>query len=235
MAKIYGLFGAMTGKVADVVMVVRNGVQVARKYQPVVSNPSTPAQVAARAKLKLMSQLGEVLSKGIAFTRQGIVSARNRFVSANYAISSFDTENQRAEIDLLNVKLTPGVMGIPPITLTRTTGKVVAMLSEGAVFDAVVYVVVQRQGDGNLRFITAEQVTEAGANFQFQSSEIPFASALTGVVYAYGIRFNSETARAKYASLLAENSEGYLSVIRTASEADYSVSETVASAITVVA
>lgn len=232
MAKIYGLFGAMTGKMADVVMVVRNGVQIARKYQPVISNPSTPAQVAARSRMKMMSQLGEVLAEAIAFTRQGLVSARNRFVSANYGLSTFDAAESRANINLIEVDLTGGTIGLPGITVTRSTGNVSAQLDEPVTFDAVVYAVIQRASDGSLRYVASRQVTEAGGNNLFPSGNFTFASSLTGVIYAYGIRFNTDAARARYASLLSEDSLGYLNVIRNASEADYSLTETVAAAIT---
>lgn len=232
MSKIYGLFGAMTGKVADVVMVVRNGVQVVRKYQPVVSNPSTPAQVASRARLKLMSQLGEVLADGIAFSRQGIVSARNRFVSANYALSTFNTEQSRADINLLQVNLTGGTLGMPALNVTRGTGVVSAALFEGVSYDAVMYVVIQRGADGLIRFVEARQVTDAGESGLYPSGDFSFSSSREGVVYAYGIRFNSDTARTRYGSLLTESTTGFLNVIRTASESDYTLTETIAAAIT---
>lgn len=232
MAKIYGLFGAMTGKLADAVMVVRNGEQLVRKYQPVVFNPSTPAQIASRAKLKMMAQLSEVLANGIAFRRKGTVTARNYFVSKNYRFATFDTTTSQADIDLLSLDLTGGVIGMPAVSVTRVVGGFSAELQGTVDADAVVYVTVQRGDDSKLRFVSYMLVTDPGALNTFPLPEQAFTSSLTGVVYAYGIRFNNENAKARYLSLLAENNNGYLEVIRTAAETDYSLTETVATAIT---
>lgn len=234
MAKIFGLFGTMTGKVADAVMVVRNGEQIVRKYQPVVSNPSTPLQIASRARLKLMSQLAEVFDSGIAFRRVGAVSRRNKFVSANYGLSVYDSANSKAIISLANVDLTGGVIGLPEIVVTRSAGKVSAALADTANFDAVVYVVIQRGFDESLRFIAVRQITEGGQSSVFPSGDFDFYSTLSGYMYAYGIRFNNESARAKYMSLLAENENAVVEVIKTANVNDYSLSETGSAEISVV-
>ena len=121
MAKIYGLFGSMTGKVADVVMSVRNGEQIARKYQPIVTNPNTPAQVEARAKLKLMSQLSAVMASVIAIPRKGNVSSRNGFVKKNY--QSLTYASQQADIALANVQLTDSVVAMPSIVINNIINK----------------------------------------------------------------------------------------------------------------
>lgn len=105
----------MTGKLADVVMAVRNGEQVARKYQPIVFNPSTPAQVAQRAKMKLMSQLSAVMGDVIAIPRSGNVSSRNLFTKKNFALTRYSSAENQAEIELADVQLTAGVLPMPQV------------------------------------------------------------------------------------------------------------------------
>ena len=118
MAKIYGLFGSMTGKVADVVMCVRNGEQIARKYQPIVSNPKSVKQTQNRAKLKLASQLSAVFAPVIAIPRKGTVSPRNLFVKENYRALSY-VDNQ-AQVTLTDIKLTKSVVSLYVLNVTRS-------------------------------------------------------------------------------------------------------------------
>ena len=232
MAKIFGLFGAMTGKVADVVMVVRNGVQVARKYQPVVSNPSTPSQVAARARLKLMSQLAAVCSPVIAIPREGIVSARNKFVAKNYPLSSYAVE--KASILLESVQLTDSVVALPPIAAARGESGINASLSGFNIsagnpvdVDRVVYVFFDIQNDEKLRYVTSAVANEAGANGQWAVSNV-FSTSDRVLVLAYGVRSNSEVARALFGSLEVPTAENIarLVVSRALLDSDITVTET---------
>lgn len=61
MAKIYGLNGVLEGKVGNTVFATVGGQNIARKYQPIVANPRTTAQVNQRAKVSLAGQI----SKGV--------------------------------------------------------------------------------------------------------------------------------------------------------------------------
>lgn len=234
MAKIYGLFGSMTGKLADTVMTVRNGVQIARKYQPVVFNPSTPAQVAVRARLKLVSQLSAVFGPGIAFRKNGIVSSRNMFTRVNMAKTSFNTNDSQAEIAMLDIDLTGSAVGLPVVIPTRTTGHVQAAMGANIAdtFDSVVYVFVAEEEDNSIRLVKVENVTTPGEAGTFPTPEIPLPSSRTGYVYAYGIRLNSDTAKAKYLNVVGENPNAILDVVRYSSESEVTVSETAAGAFT---
>lgn len=60
MAKNVGLIGSLRGKIGNTVFYVNQGIQVARVYQPVVSNPNTPLQIQQRAKMSLAGQLSSV-------------------------------------------------------------------------------------------------------------------------------------------------------------------------------
>lgn len=232
MAKIYGLFGAMTGKLADTVMSVRNGEQIARKYQPVVFNPSTPAQIAQRAKLKLMSQLSAVLAPVIAIPRVGSVSSRNLFTKVNFGATSY--EDNEATIDLASVQLTKSVVGIPSLHTAATSGGIAVNL--GTVsdeIDHVVYVLVIKGNDNKLRLVESQVISEPSSDRTFPTTFSNAAlSPSTGnnlVFLAYGVRLNSEAARVKFGNLTALAAEEVAKIIteRQLTENDITLTETV--------
>ena len=231
MAKIYGLFGAMTGKVADAVMVVRNGEQIVRKYQPVVSNPSTEVQVAARAKLKLMSQLSAVMAPVIAMRRAGSVSSRNMFVKANYPAVTY--ENDQADVTLTDVKLTSSVVSLPGVYASRGADAInVSLLDTPADMNRIVFIVFEKRSDNTLRLVGSQVVTVSGtapsANFPANSGNL--------VVYAYGIRDNNDAARAMFGNMTVLTAETVAKVIvtRVLTESDITLSETVSNTLSAV-
>lgn len=230
MAKIYGLFGTMTGKLADTVMSVRNGEQIARKYQPVVFNPSTPAQIATRAKLKLMSQLSSVMAPVIAIPREGSVSPRNLFVKSNYGLATF-AENQ-ADITLTSVQLTRSVVALPEVALSNYGETIRASLDvsvSGGALDVnrVVYCEFVKQADGKLRYVASQVVSEKGTNGDYPTTSLPLAVGEV-VVLGYGVRDNTENARAVFGNMQAVQAEtvAKLIVTRTLTETDITLSET---------
>ena len=83
--KLNGFVGKGTGKLGSSVFAVSGGEQIVRQYNPNVSNPNTDAQVAQRAKFKLMSQLAAVLAPGLAFKKDSLVSPRNKFIKKRYS------------------------------------------------------------------------------------------------------------------------------------------------------
>ena len=222
MAKIYGLFGAMTGKLADTVMSVRNGEQIARKYQPVVFNPSTPAQIETRAKLKLLSQLSAVLNDAIAFRKQGPVSSRNLFTKANFGLTSY--ASNEASVALQNVDLTGGVV---PLSISDVRRNDTSLIVVGTTSESVskVYVAVYQGSANSLREVAIVEATVSNGAF---TATIENASTIAGVVYAYGIRFNNEAARVRYGNLTAELpvSTAIITVVRSMTENDISLTET---------
>lgn len=60
MAKMYGLGGVLSGKLGNTVLAIYNGVQVARQYQPVVSNPKSSLQQFQRAKANLVGRVSQI-------------------------------------------------------------------------------------------------------------------------------------------------------------------------------
>lgn len=229
MAKIYGLFGSMTGKLADTVMSVRSGEQIARKYQPVVFNPSTSAQVAQRAKLKLLSQLSAVMAPYIAIPRQGAVSSRNLFTKKNFPLTTY-SEN-KAEITLDNVQLTSSVVAFPALGGVRSAEDISVYVFGGDAIGAldinrVVYVAFTKQADGTLRFFGSSVVAERGSNNWLTT--FPPATGEV-IIYAYGVRDNNENARVTFGNLIAPTAEtiAKLVVNRVLTESDVTVTETV--------
>lgn len=228
MAKIYGLFGSMKGKVADVVMAVRNGEQIVRKYQPVVSNPSTSAQVASRARMKLMSQLSAVMAPVIAIPKQGVVSSRNLFVKENYGKSSYATDT--ANITLTEVQLTKSVVSLPEVMASRDKNVITVQLADAVNLDVnrVVYALFNKMSDGSLRYYGSKIANQPGSyigwdvNFDVATLDTNF------VVYAYGVRDNTEAARAHFGNMQAVTAETVAKLVttRVLSETDITLTET---------
>lgn len=226
MAKIYGLFGSMTGKLSDTVMAVRNGEQLVRKYQPVVFNPSTPAQVAQRAKLKALSQLSAIIAPAIAIPRVGSVSSRNQFTKVNFRNVNF--ANNTAEIDVPSVQLTSSVVALPNIIATNTAGTIAVSLSVPPVgVDRVVYVAIVREADNKLRYGGSAVVSEPGAT-RIYNGEINIGSSRDAFILAYSIRDNTENARVVFGNLesLTATNVASLIVTRTLAGSDVTLSET---------
>lgn len=220
----------MTGKLADTVMSVRNGEQIARKYQPVVYNPSTPAQVAQRAKLKLLSQLSAVMAPVIAIRRKGNVSARNLFTKVNFGATSF--EDNQATITLTEVSLTDGILGMRNLSVIRAGFSAKLSIAAGAdpKLSRVVYVAFRKQSDGTLRMLDSVAATEPGETFTYEAEIGIESESATIVVYAYGIRDNNENARVSFSNLQALTAETVAKIItqRTLTESDITLTETVA-------
>lgn len=231
MAIMYGLFGSMKGKVADVVMTVRNGVQIVRKYQPTVYNPSTQGQVASRAKLKLMSQLSAVMAPVIAIRRQASVSSRNLFTKANFRHATF--ANNTAEVSLTDITLTNSIVGFSPVNASVTSNTLnIALTSVLTNINRVVYAAFMKMTDNTLRYVGSTVVTDAGAQQDWPGSISNVSGNL--VVYAYGVRDNTETARVIFGNLQALSAETIAKIVtsRTLTESDITLTETTATEVT---
>lgn len=216
----------MTGKLADTVMSVRNGEQMARKYQPVVFNPSTPAQVAQRAKLKLLSQLSAVMSPVIAMPRMGSVSSRNRFTQENFRLTTYATDT--ASIDLASVQLTKSVVGLERIDAQRTGDGITAGVQNGQLIDVdrVIYAMFSKGNDNKLRLVTSRVATEIGEGINWG---VTFPSNPEEVVIlAYGVRDNNENARVAFGNMQTITAETVASLIATRQllESDVTLTET---------
>lgn len=200
-----------TGKVAGSVFSVRGGEVIERAYNPIVSNPNTDAQVAARAKFKELSQLAAVMGPYIPMKKRGNVSARNLFVKKNYGAVSYS--NLTATINMTAVQLTDSVVGLPGVDASRGEGGVLnfQLHSQAAENDQVVYLFVVRQADGSLRVAETAVSTEKG---YFRSTITPTSGA-EGVVYAYGVRENTEAARVAFGGVEVLSAEFIATLVAT--------------------
>lgn len=198
--KLHGIGGVGTGKLGSMVYSVRAGQQIVRQYNPIVANPSTAAQVEARSKMKLMSQLAAIVAPVIAISADGLKSKRNLFISRNYPLAGYS--EQAAQIDMAGVQLTKSNTAFPDFEVDRSNGQSIAVhLSENAanLFDRVIYCAVISQSDGSMRLWDDVLVTEAGAGGLFPAT-LPYTPNAIAV-YGYGIRANNDDAKAAYANL----------------------------------
>lgn len=225
--KLHGIGGVGTGKLGSMVYSVRNGQQIVRQYNPIVANPSTAAQVEARSKMKLMSQLAAIVAPVIAINAEGLKSKRNLFISRNYSLAGYD-ENT-AQIDMASVQLTKSNTAFPDFEVDRSNGTSIAVhLSEDAtnLFDRVIYCAVISQADGSLRLWDDVLVTEAGAGGLFPAV-LPYTPNAIAV-YGYGIRANNDDAKAAYANLKSGDAGKLAEILtsRSATLAAITISET---------
>lgn len=225
--KLHGIGGVGTGKLGSMVYSVRNGQQIVRQYNPIVANPSTTAQVEARSKMKLMSQLAAIVAPVIAINAEGLKSKRNLFISRNYPLASY-AENT-AQIDMAGVQLTKSNTAFPDFEVDRSNGKSIAVhLSEDAknLFDRVIYCAVISQSDGSLRLWDDVLVTDAGAGGLFPAT-LPYTPNAIAI-YGYGIRANNDDAKAAYANLKSGDAGKLAEILtsRNATLAAITISET---------
>lgn len=213
--KLYGITGFGTGKLGNSVYSVRNGEQIVRQYNPVVSNPQTDAQVQSRSILKLMSQLAAVLAPVINIPADGLKSKRNLFISQNYNLAYY--ADGAAQIRMEDVQLTKSSVAFPSMVAAReaATGITIHLSSDAHLsYDKVVYVVVAKQSDGGMSLFAKKVISEAGANGQFQGV-LPYTAAPIAI-YAYGIRANDADTLARFDNILA-NANMDIAAVRTRS------------------
>lgn len=115
--KLDSINGKGSGKSGSKVYYVNHGVQIERAYTSQVANPQTEAQVAQRARFKLISQVSAAVEPVIIIPRKGIQSPRNIFVKKNMGFVYADGEG--AQVSYENLQITPGSNGLPSISLRK--------------------------------------------------------------------------------------------------------------------
>lgn len=231
--KLSGIAGQGSGKLGNMVLSVRAGEQIVRQYQPNVSNPSTDAQVETRSKMKLVTQLSKVVAPVIAIPREGLSSPRNRFVSENYALAGFDTNE--AIINLNRVQLTKSVVGLGDFSADRTGGNYIeVMLINAAPADikAITYVCLKKGADGSLSLFSKVTESDPGDYRQFEGY-IPYTDAEV-VIYAYGVRDGEGQLSAKYQGLTALPTEQVAKLIASTSAKAASITATKTKGLTLI-
>lgn len=223
--KLNGIIGKGTGKLGSSVFAISGGVQIMREYNPEVSNPNTEAQIAQRAKLKLMSQLGAALAPALGFAKMGLVSARNQFVSKSIGLCSF--EDNEAQVDVTELQLTPSNINLPGLSVSGENNVINVALdaAAGSNIKRVAYFVFEQTEGSQLRYAASKIVTEAGAGNTFPTTfEV---TAGNYVVYAYGIKDNSVNATIRYENYVNNKAaiEATLDVIPLFRTSDYGLTK----------
>lgn len=226
MAKFYNN-RVKTGRLAGSVFAVRFGETIERAYQPVVANPKTEAQVASRAKLKLLSQLSQSLATVIAMPRTGAVSSRNEFTKRNYEYTGYVGDT--ASIGMGDILLTASYAGLAGLNADRSSGnKVDVVLAEdvSANWDKICYVMLKRQATGQITPVASVVVEYNGNNGTFPAT-LPYQAGDISI-HAYGLRLNTAASRTIYGNYTVQNATGMARLIvnRILPEGEYAVSET---------
>ena len=198
--KLNGIFGTGSGKTGNAVFATSAGKQIVRTYQPKVSNPNTDAQIAQRAKFKLLSQLAAAMAPVIVIPKSGLVSARNRFVKKNIPLATY--ADDKASIELVDIQLTDSNASLPGLTL-ETMGEnqsiAVGLVNDvDDSYEKVRYALFLKTEDAKLQLVAQAvvNVTDSG------KSKAPhmFTGLINGeyVVYAYGMNPKSSSASVGY-------------------------------------
>lgn len=106
MAKVVGLVGDASGKIGNLVYAVTNGIQTARVYQPVVSNPKSTGQSLQRSKGNLAGRISSFVPR-TAIMGMGVNNRlrRGEFLrnilkksTANYSEGTYEAKIQPDDI-----------------------------------------------------------------------------------------------------------------------------------------
>lgn len=214
------------GKIGTIVVSKVAGECIARQYNPTIANPNTSAQVEQRAKLKLASQLSAALATSIVMQKEGLVSARNKFVKAN--IGSISYAGGMAQVSYENLQLTDGNIGLPAIEATRANSKLTIQLAEAAPagIARVVYEVYRKSSEGQLLKAASLVVSTAGDANLFPVEIDDISGDI--VLYAYGMRDLSAAATAKYNNYGVTSGDDIARLVasRSISKSDYNFTQT---------
>ena len=206
-----------TGKLGNAVYSKVAGECIARQYNPNVSNPQTEAQVEKRSAFKLLSQLSACLKSDIAIKRDGLKTPRNQFMSINK--NATRVNDGVASINLNAVQITKSNRGLGEFSADRSTTTMIAVaLQEDAnnTIDRMVYAAYIKMDDGSLVAHDSIVVSEAGDDGTF-SGELRFTDKAV-VIYAYGVKLDSNGAKAAFGNLTAPTAEQVAKLITTSTE-----------------
>lgn len=228
MAKMYGFSGKVTGKKGDAVFQVRNGEQLIRQYNPIISNPRSSGQVAARVKMKLLSQLSAIVGNIVAIPRDGAKSPRNLFTQLNYGLVSVAEGVGTIEMEKLQItKSTTPMVAISATRDGQTAINVALSADASASLEGVVYVLIDIDSDKVIRVKGSTQVSTAGTGGTFAGT-LP-ATSNSAVVLAYGIAKTNQKARVAFGNIEGDAAEHIAQLVtsKTLTKTDVKLTETV--------
>lgn len=232
--KLAGTAGTGTGKLGSQVYSTVAGQQIVRVYNPKIANPSTSAQVEQRGRMKLMSQISAAMSSVIAMRKQGLKSPRNMFAKKNFN-KVFAAEGETLAF-LESFKLTDGSAVIPRCGMKRLAGNKLSLFMQSSAAgsaDRIVYNLFARNEEGELMLIQSKVATDTAGDGTFTISVDDYESDL--YLYAYGIKFLNERAKAKYGDYKVQSGEDVAKLLMSRSlvASDYSLTDTSGNSITI--
>lgn len=204
MAKINPLLGKGTGKVGAFLLQVNSGVQILKEKPVKVANPNTDAQVEQRAKLKLMSQLAADMAQSIGFQKNGLVSPRNQFISANIGKCTF--EDNEAKIQLSAIDLTPGSLVMPYPSFGQD-GAIQLVNAAPANVNAVIYALYDVAEGYRLNLAEQKIVSVAGESRTFPTTMENIRG--NQICYVYGVTGSAGAGLVDYEDYEAESAGNY--------------------------
>ena len=235
--KLNGIFGTGSGKVGNAVFATSAGQQIVRPYQSKVTNPNTDAQVAQRAKFKLLSQLAAAMASVIVIPKEGLVSSRNRFVQLNSHLAIFD--NGQASVILADIQLTKSSrpMSTFEMAYDSQAKKITGDLHEEVFgqYSKIRYCLFKKTEDDKLLLVGSQVINTSKTEHPCGNFEFSNISSGEFVCYAYGMTPITGTASSTYSDY--ETTEGadnaVLDTNTAISARNYTFSKTVEAEITV--
>lgn len=215
--KSTGLFGKNSGRVGGVVYSNYRGEQIVRAYQPRVSNPKSTAQVAQRAKFKLLSQLASILSVEI---NSSYVSDQRKLTNRNLWVrNTFDNvvyANNTASLPIEDIVLTNSrenaITFAPNQTIVAGTN-VPILISQSFIGGKVrfVYLSYTDGGDINVLYTQELAVEDTGEGAGLVQWPVPNRQDVKRVVmYAYDV---DESISSTYSNVEALGDDAEVDVI----------------------
>lgn len=206
--KLNGILGKGSGKLGSSVFAINSGEQILREYNPRVSNPKTEAQVAQRAKFKLLSQLAAIFSGVYGFKKMGLVSARNQFVSTN--MSAVTATVDGANVNLTELLIAKGKKVLGDFVCENNEGGTVSAKVKAddiTELSGVIFAFFQVNEDNEMKLVNRQLVTEKDNQGYYVAENVSLLPAYA--VYAYGVCFDSNAVRQQYGDVqFDQNSEG---------------------------
>lgn len=174
MAKLVGLIGTGSGRVGNMVLAKRDGLTIARAYQPQVANPSTVAQMNQRAKFALLTKESSVLAPVLYPLAKKGISARNAFMRLHMGSVVVTNTGEPFSASLLD----------SAITLTgknKPMGGTIDIAIDGAQGSLAMNVLAEYAGGS---VVAAEVATSANGIQLYSVSRIPIPADIDTPIYA---------------------------------------------------
>lgn len=234
--KLNGIFGTGSGKTGNAVFATSAGKQIVRTYQPKVANPNTDAQIAQRAKFKLLSQLAAAMAPVIVISKSGLVSARNRFVQINMQHVSF--EEGKASVELTKLDVTGSIKSILALQADFDSQQsAINVAFADSIFnnwEKVAYALFVKNADDKLELKKTVLVPVDEDDNQMAPYIFTGITAGNYVVFAYGMKAKTGAAKAIFDSYetIAGDTDATLETALSISAMNYSFSETKAAEVT---